>query len=66
MSMELAIWTQYYHGLTPEDAVKEFIKNGIYAAELSYEHGRNLLGTAMTLSLREKSLGRSLRKIRLQ
>ncbi len=43
MSMELAIWTQYYHDLTPEDAVKEFVKNGIYAAELSDEHGRELL-----------------------
>jgi sugar phosphate isomerase/epimerase len=41
--MELAIWSQYYYEMTPENAVKEFIKNGIYAAELSDEHGRELL-----------------------
>lgn len=57
MSMELAIWTQYYHGLTPEDAVKEFIKNGIYAAELSYEHGRNLLGRSDDIVATGKKFG---------
>ena len=28
--MKLAIWSNYYHELSPEDAVREFIKNGIY------------------------------------
>ena len=41
--MKLAIWSNYYHELSPEDAVREFIKNGIYASELSDEHGAMLL-----------------------
>lgn len=41
--MKLAIWSNYYYELSPEEAVKEFIKNGIYASELSDEHGAMLL-----------------------
>jgi sugar phosphate isomerase/epimerase len=41
--MELGIWSTYYYELTPEDAVLEFLKNGIRACELSDEHGRVLL-----------------------
>ncbi len=41
--MKPAIWSNYYHELSPEDAVREFIKNGIYASELSDEHGAMLL-----------------------
>ncbi len=41
--MKLAIWSNYYHELSPEDAVREFIKNGIYASELADEHGAMLL-----------------------
>ena len=62
MSMELAIWTQYYHGLTPEDAVKEFIKNGIYAAELSDEHGRDLLERSDDVVATGKKFGEFVRE----
>ncbi|MBQ8409932.1 MAG: sugar phosphate isomerase/epimerase [Clostridia bacterium] len=41
--MKLAIWSNYYYELSPEDAVREFIKNGIYASELADEHGAMLL-----------------------
>jgi len=37
--MKLSIWSSYFAELSPEDAVEEFIKNGIYASELSDEHG---------------------------
>ena len=41
--MKLGIWSTYYYDLSPEDAVKEFLKNGIDACELSDEHGAVLL-----------------------
>ena len=41
--MKLGIWSTYYYDLSPEDAVKEFLKNGIHACELSDEHGAALL-----------------------
>ena len=41
--MKLAIWSNYYYELSPEDAVREFVKNGIFASELSDEHGAMLL-----------------------
>lgn len=43
MKTELAIWSNYYHELSPEDAVREFKKHGIYAAELATEHSNALL-----------------------
>ena len=39
METKLSIWSSYFVELPPEDAVEEFIKNGIYASELSDEHG---------------------------
>jgi len=41
--MNLSVWSSYYVELTPEDAVKRFINNGIYCSELSDEHGLMLL-----------------------
>lgn len=41
--MKLSLWSQYFFELSPEDAVLEFIKNGIFACELSTEHGQVLL-----------------------
>ena len=41
--MKLAIWSNYYYELSPEDVVREFVKNGIFASELSDEHGAMLL-----------------------
>ena len=41
--MELGIWSTYYYELSPEDVVREFLKNGIRASELSDEHGKVLL-----------------------
>ena len=43
MKAPLAIWSTYFHELSPEDAVREFNKHGIYAAELSTEHSKVLL-----------------------
>jgi len=40
---ELSVWSAYYIDLSPEDAVLELKKNGIYATELSDEHGYMLL-----------------------
>lgn len=42
MKAKLSIWSQYYYEMKIEDAVLEFIKNGIYASELSDEHGAEL------------------------
>lgn len=42
METKLSVWSNYYHELKIEDAVLEFIKNGIYASELSDEHGAEL------------------------
>ena len=42
MNARLSIWSHYYHEMKVEDAVLEFIKNGIYASELSDEHGAEL------------------------
>ena len=43
MQAKLSIWSQYYHELSPEDAVKRFLDNGIFCSELSDEHGTELL-----------------------
>lgn len=41
--MELSVWSSYYVDLSPEDAVLEFEKHGIYYSELSDEHAAVLL-----------------------
>lgn len=41
--MKLSIWSNYYGKFSPEEAVLRFIKNGIFASELSDEHGEILL-----------------------
>lgn len=43
MDAKLSIWSTYYYELSPEDAVKEFKKHGIFCSELSSEHGGQLL-----------------------
>ncbi len=43
IKMKLSIWSSYYAGLNIEDAIQRFIKNGIYASEISDEHGFELL-----------------------
>lgn len=43
MNAPLSIWSAYYIDLSPEDAVLEFKKYGIFASELSDEHGLALL-----------------------
>lgn len=43
MEAKLSIWSFYYYELSPEEAVEEFIKNGINCSELSGEHGLELL-----------------------
>lgn len=41
--MKLSIWTSYYVDLKIEEAIEKLMENGIYAAELSDEHGSELL-----------------------
>ena len=41
--MKLSIWSSYYMELKIEEAVQRLIDNGIYCAELSDEHGLELL-----------------------
>lgn len=41
--MKLSIWSNFYYELGPEEAVERFCENGIYCAELSDEHGEQLL-----------------------
>ena len=43
MEARISVWTAYYVDLSPEDAVREFKKNGYSCAELSDEHGLMLL-----------------------
>jgi len=43
MNAKLSIWSQYYYEMTPEEAVDEFIRNGLSCCELSDEHGAMLL-----------------------
>ncbi len=42
MDAKLSIWSYYFYEMSPEDAVLEFKRNGIYASELSDEHGAEL------------------------
>lgn len=41
--MKLSMWSSYYAELKAEDAIDRLIENGIYASELSDEHGFELL-----------------------
>lgn len=56
MDTKLSIWSQYYYELKIEDAVERFIRNGIYASELSDEHGFELLNRSDDVVSTGKSL----------
>ncbi len=43
MKPTFSVWSPYYKGLTFEDAVHAFINQGVFAMELSREHGAELL-----------------------
>lgn len=43
MNITLSVWSGYYKELSFEDAIRAFIEQGVYAAELSCEHGKELL-----------------------
>lgn len=43
MDAKLSVWSSYYVDLSPEDAVLELKKHGIFCSELSDEHGLMLL-----------------------
>jgi len=43
MEAKLGVWTSYYMELDIKSAVKHFVDNGIFAGELSDEHGLELL-----------------------
>ena len=60
--MELGIWSTYYYELPPEDAVLEFLKNGIRACELSDEHGKILLDRSDDVVSTGRAFARFLRE----
>ena len=43
MNAPLSLWSGYYNTVEPEDAIKEFLKDGLHTAELSAEHANALL-----------------------
>ena len=74
MSARLAIWSGYYGEFKIEGAVEEFLKDGILAAELSHEHGEEILarsedrvatGKALRAFLEEKGFELSQGHLRL-
>ena len=74
MRATLSIWSGYYGEFPIEGAVLEFIKDGILAAELSHEHGEELLarssdrvatGKALRAFLAEKNFELSQGHLRL-
>ena len=48
--MKLSIWSSYYVDLKIEDAIGQLVENGIFASELSDEHGRELLERSEDIS----------------
>lgn len=58
MGARLSIWSGYYGEFKIEDAIKEFLQDGIFAAELSHEHGEELLSR----STDRVATGKALRK----
>ncbi len=62
MNAKLSIWSYYFHEMSPEDAVLEFIDNGIYASELSDEHGAELLSRDDDYIATGKKFGEFLRE----
>ena len=43
MKTTLSVWSSYFHDLVFEEAVERFMKNGVYAVELSSEHSKELI-----------------------
>lgn len=62
MEAKLSVWSQYYHEMKIEDAVLEFIKNGIYCSELSDEHGAELFSRSEDYVATGKKLAGFLRE----
>ena len=62
MNARLSVWSYYFHEMSAEEAVLEFIKNGIYASELSDEHGAELLSRSEDHVATGRSFGEFLRR----
>ena len=62
MNARLSVWSYYFHEMSAEEAVLEFIKNGIYASELSDEHGAELLSRSEDCVETGRSFGEFLRE----
>ena len=62
MNARLSVWSYYFHEMSAEEAVLEFIKNGIYASELSDEHGAELLSRSEDHVATGRSFGEFLRE----
>ncbi len=60
--MKLSIWTSYYYDLPIEAAVERLIQNGIYCAELSDEHGLELLNRSENVLETAQAFARFLRE----
>lgn len=56
MEAKLSVWSSYYMELEIEDAINEFIKNGIFCSELSDEHGLQLLERDTNVAATGKNL----------
>ena len=62
MEAKLSVWSQYYHEMKIEDAVDEFIRNGIFCSELSDEHGAELFSRSEDYIATGKKLAEFLRE----
>ena len=56
METKLSVWSSYYVDLKIEDAVEELIRCGIFCAELSDEHGLELLERSPDVTATGKAL----------
>ena len=62
MNARLSVLSYYFHEMSAEESVLEFIKNGIYASELSDEHGAELLSRSEDHVATGRSFGEFLRE----
>ena len=60
--MKLSIWSSYYVDLKIEDAIEQFLENGIDCSELSDEHGCELLSRSDDISETAKTFSAFLKE----
>lgn len=62
MEAKLGVWTSYYMDLDIKSAVKHFVDNGIFAGELSDEHGLELIKMSDDVVATGKELAKFLKE----